>query len=87
MSAAMAGGQDKWIRSVKDNPAGKLVADPEGNRREWGRAAQEDTSRLLRKFNNDELANEQTDLVPNRCDIATQRRSAQRSATPTSPKH
>ena len=32
MSAAMAGGQDKWIRSVKDNPAGKVVADPEGNR-------------------------------------------------------
>ena len=63
VSAAMAGGQDKWIRSIKDNPAGKLVADPEGNRREWERAAQEDTSRLLRKFNNDELANEQTDLV------------------------
>ena len=30
------------------------------------RAAQEDTSRLLRKLNNDELAIEQTDLVPNR---------------------
>ncbi len=62
----MAGGQDKWIRSVKDNPAGKIVADPEGNRWEWERAAQEDTSRLLRRLNNDELAIEQTDLVPNR---------------------
>ena len=62
----MAGGQDKWIRSVKHNPAGKVVADPEGNRWEWERAAQEDTSRLQRKLNNDELAIEQTDLVPNR---------------------
>jgi hypothetical protein len=44
----MAGGQDKWIRSVEDNPAGKIVADPEANRWEWERAAQEDTSRLLR---------------------------------------
>ena len=31
----MPSGSDKWIRSIKDNPAGKVVADPEGNRWEW----------------------------------------------------
>ena len=45
---------NKWIRSIKENPAGKVVADPEGNRWEW--QAEDDTSRLLNKLNNDELA-------------------------------
>ncbi len=58
-------GHDKWIRSIRDNPAGKVVADPEGNRWEWDRATQEDTSRLLRRLHNDELAIEQSDIVPN----------------------
>jgi hypothetical protein len=53
---------DKWIRSVKDNPAGKVVADPEGNRWEW--QTQDDTSHLLKKLNNDDLAIEKTDLRP-----------------------
>jgi hypothetical protein len=57
-------GDDKWIRSIKDNPAGKVVADPDGgNRWEWEQSGQDETSRLLRKLNNDELAIEQTDLV------------------------
>lgn len=56
----MPSNSDKWIRSLKDNPAGKVVADPEGNRFEW--EAQDETSRLLKKLNNDELAIEKTDL-------------------------
>jgi hypothetical protein len=59
----MTPGDDKWIRSIKDNPAGKVVADPEGNRWEWERTDQDETWRLLRKLNNDELAIEQTDIV------------------------
>jgi hypothetical protein len=55
---------DKWVRSIKDNPAGKVVADDDGNRWQWDGA--DDTSRLLRKLNNDELAIEQTDIVPGR---------------------
>jgi hypothetical protein len=56
----MPSGSDKWIRSVKDNPSGKVVADPEGNRWQWG--SEDDTSLLLKKLSNDELAIEQTDL-------------------------
>jgi len=59
----MTSGSDKWIRSIKDNPAGKVVADPEGNRWQW--ESEEGTSHLLKKLNNDELAIEQTDIVPN----------------------
>jgi hypothetical protein len=58
----MPPGSDKWIRSIKDNPAGKVVADPEGNRWEW--QSQDDTSHLLKKLSNDELAIEKTDLHP-----------------------
>jgi hypothetical protein len=53
---------DKWIRSIKDNPAGKVVADDDGNRWQWDDS--DETSRLLRQLNNDELAIEQTDIVP-----------------------
>jgi len=56
----MPSGSDKWIRSVKDNPAGKVVADPEGNRWQW--QSDDETARLLKKLNNDELAIEQTDI-------------------------
>lgn len=56
----MPSGSDKWIRSIKDNPNGKVVADPEGNRWQWG--SEDDTSLLLKKLSNDELAIEQTDL-------------------------
>ena len=64
-SAEMTGGDDKWIRSIKDNPAGKVVADPEGNRWEWDRGDQDETSRLLNRLHNEELSIEQTDIVPN----------------------
>jgi hypothetical protein len=56
----MPSGSDKWIRSVKENPSGKVVADPEGNRWQWG--SEDDTSLQLKKLTNDELAIEQTDL-------------------------
>jgi hypothetical protein len=60
----MASEGDKWIRSLKDNPAGKVVEDPNGSRWEWEAAEDDGTSRLLKKLQNDELAIEQTDLVP-----------------------
>jgi hypothetical protein len=77
----MPSNSDKWIRSVKDNPAGKVVADPEGNRWEW--QSNDDTSRLLKKLNNDELAIEKTDLHP------TLERRADRAAAaaPRKPAH
>ena len=52
----------KWIGSIKDNPAGKVIADPEGNRWQWD--SDEETQRLLKKLNNDELAIEKTDIRP-----------------------
>jgi hypothetical protein len=57
-------GDDKSIRPIKDNAAGKVVADEDGSRWEWDRAHQDDTSRLLRKLNNDELAIEHTNIRP-----------------------
>jgi hypothetical protein len=54
---------DKWIRSIKENPAGKVVEEPNGTRWEWDSDSDE-TSRLLQKLQNDELAIEQTDLLP-----------------------
>jgi hypothetical protein len=54
---------DKWIRSIRDNPSGKVVADPEGNRWEW--QSDDETAHLLKKLSNDELAIESTDLHPN----------------------
>lgn len=58
----MPSNSDKWIRSIKDNTAGKVVADPEGNRWVW--QSDDETSHLLKKLNNDELAIEKTDLHP-----------------------
>jgi len=55
----------KWIRPLKDNAAGKVVTDAAGTRWEWDSAQHDETSRLLRKLNNDELAIEQTDITPN----------------------
>jgi hypothetical protein len=76
-------GDDKWIRSVKDNPAGKVVADPEGNRWEWDPADQDETARQLKKLHNDELAIEQTDIVPNPAQHrgAASKRAAQKELT------
>lgn len=55
-------GSDKWIRSIKDNPAGKVVADPEGNRWEW--QSEDETAHQLKQLSNDELAIEKTDIRP-----------------------
>ena len=57
-------GDDKSIRPLKENAAGKVVADEAGSRCEWDRAQQDDTSRLLRKLTNEELAIEQTNIRP-----------------------
>jgi|SRR5262245_56441915 len=57
-------GDDKSIRPLKDNAAGKVVKDEAGSRWEWDKAQQDDTSRLLRKLNNDELTIEQTNIRP-----------------------
>jgi hypothetical protein len=78
----MTSGNDKWIRSIKDNPAGKIVADPEGNRWEWDRAGPDETARLLNKLENDALAIEQTDIVPNPTE---HRGAAARRAEPKEP--
>ncbi len=54
---------DKRIRSLKENSAGKVVTDPDGNRWQW--ESDDDTELLLKRLNNDELAIEQTDIRPN----------------------
>ena len=58
----MPPGSDKWIRSLRENNAGKVVAEGERNRWEW--QSDDDTARLLKKLTNDELAIEKTDLRP-----------------------
>ena len=58
----MPSGPDNKIRSIKDNPAGKVVADAEGNRWQWD--SNDETSVQLKKLNNDELAIERTDIHP-----------------------
>jgi hypothetical protein len=82
----MTSGHNKWIRSIKDNPAGKVVADPEGNRWEWDRGEDDETGRLLRKLQNDELAIEQTDIVPNPRRGAKNRSEAHSTAVGKPPK-
>jgi hypothetical protein len=56
------GRENKPIRSLKDNPSGKVVADAEGNRWAWG--STDETSHLLKQLNNDDLAIEKTDIHP-----------------------
>jgi len=56
-------GDNKWIRPLKDNAAGKVVTDDAGSRWQWD-ADQDETSRQLRKLHNDELAIEQTNIRP-----------------------
>ena len=58
----MPSGPDNKIRSIKDNPAGKVVADAEGNRWQWD--SNDETAIQLKKLNNDELAIERTDIHP-----------------------
>jgi hypothetical protein len=76
-------GQDKWIRPLKDNAAGKVVKDAAGSRWEWD-AQQDETSRQLRKLQNDELAIEQTNITPNP-HAAKGSRGARRTATASPP--
>jgi len=58
----MPSGPDNKIRSLKDNPAGKVVADAEGNRWQWD--TNDETSIQLEKLHNDELSIERTDIHP-----------------------
>jgi hypothetical protein len=76
----MPSNSDKWIRSVKENSAGKVVADPEGNRWEW--QSEDETSLQLKKLANDELAIEKTDLHPT-LDRQAQKKSAASKAKPS----
>ena len=71
----MPPGSDKWIRSLTENQAGKVVADGERNRWEW--QSDDDTHRLLKKLNNDELSIEKTDIRP------TLKTGAQKTAAAT----
>jgi hypothetical protein len=76
----MPSDRDKWIRSVKHNPAGKVVSDTEGNRWEWDPADLDETGRLLQKLHNDELAIEHTDVVPVRRETSSETTSTRRDA-------
>jgi len=58
----MPSGPDNKIRSIKDNPAGKVVADAEGNRWQWD--SNDDTAIQLKRLDNAELAIERTDIHP-----------------------
>jgi hypothetical protein len=59
----MVPGPDKWIRSLKENPSGKVVADDGGiNRWEW--QSEDETARQLKKLSNDALTIEKADLRP-----------------------
>ena len=71
----MPPGSDKWIRSIKDNPAGKVVADPRGQ--SLGVAIGRRDARLLKKLNNDELSIEKTDIRPTLKGAAPEKRPPQ----------
>jgi hypothetical protein len=58
----MISGTDKRIRSLKENPAGKVIADAEGNRWQWD--TNDETAVQLKKLSNDELEIERTDIHP-----------------------
>jgi hypothetical protein len=66
----------KWIRPLKENRTGKVVTDSAGSRWEWDNAESEQTSRLLRKLHNDDLAIERTDITPNPLRASRARRSS-----------
>jgi hypothetical protein len=70
----------KWIRSIKENPFGKVVADPEGNRWQWG--SDDDTQRLLKQLDNDALTIEKADIRPTRS-----RKQKAAPATPPQTEH
>jgi hypothetical protein len=74
-------GDDKSIRPLKENAAGKVVKDDAGTRWEWDSAQQDDTSRLLRKLNNEELEIEQTNIRPKPFSA----RGTRQTSAPTAP--
>ena len=56
-------GTRKRIRSLDDNPDGKVVSDAGGNRWQWKSDGDDRTTRLLRKLSNTDLALEPTGVV------------------------
>ena len=52
----------KWIGALKDNPAGKVVAEGGANRWQWD--SEDETQRLLKLLENEELSIETTDIRP-----------------------
>jgi hypothetical protein len=56
---------DKRIRRLEDNPAGRVVTDPVVNRWEWSPLEQDETARLLRALQNDELQIERSSITRN----------------------
>lgn len=79
----MPPGPDNKIRSIKDNPAGKVVADAEGNRWQWD--SNDETAVQLKKLNNDELAIERTDIHPRPTPPDRAAAAAKPKAEPTKP--
>jgi hypothetical protein len=79
----MASGPDNKIRSVKDNPAGKVVADADGNRWQWD--SNDETSIQLKKLSNDELAIEQTNLHPRPTPTARDEAAPKHATEPGTP--
>ena len=79
----MPSGSDNKIRSLKDNPAGKVVADSEGNRWQWD--SNDETAIQLKKLNNDELAIERTDIHPRPAPPERAAAGAQPKAEPAKP--
>ena len=53
---------EKRIRRLEDNPAGRVVTDPSVNRWEWSPLVQDETARLLRTLQNDELQIERSSI-------------------------
>ena len=57
-------GSDKWVRSLTDNPAGKVLDAPNGRRWEWDPEQDDETARQLGALHNEELAIERSGIVP-----------------------
>jgi hypothetical protein len=53
----------KRIRRLEDNPAGRVVTGTIANRWEWSPIADDETSRLLRALQNDELRIEDSKIA------------------------
>ena len=53
----------KRIRRLEDNPAGRVVTDTLANRWEWSPIEPDETARLLRALQNDELRIERSRIT------------------------